>query len=639
MLIVFLIALVVRATWVTFAHVTPISDFARYDALAWQWLSSGDFGSAQLRAYTTPGYPGLLALIYAVFGRSYTAAAYVQAIITAIGCAALVALASRFFSIRTSVLAGLLYTVSPTAVAYTPVLASENLAVPLLIITLAFAASVNFSAIGGVTSALAGVFYGLLFLTRPASIFFLPGVLLLIWGGWHRRLRHGWMLGAFVAATALTMSPWIWHKHHHGLGFSPLSTNGGINLWLGNNPRATHGGYCDDAETIEPVDERTNNARYRAKAISWIRHNPRRYAGLCCVRALRLLGTPPDHWATRHFRPSATHAAATSVLYKRSTADSIGEEAVRWARGVDEHNKLWGERTRIVLAPIAVAALLFAIFRLRDLAPLLAPHLLYLFGLSLTFVQPRFRELSDPLFCILLASLLSDLVLNTHELGKWPRRSVKAGVTILAIGASIAAHSAGVTHGLYTLQPQVELEPPPATTDLSFDSIEFHEPASAYASALWGVRTEEVVVSLRDRGLRCRITVPDQRGQYGGVMFPTASADALRFRLQIVTAPTVHAVYVDGYDVDRRRIARWERRVTAALPLTGHDLELTLRPGADTRGYRWVAPEDDGEIHEVHVFVRVKPDSIAVFELRNVEVGREVGDRPSPATELRSDDD
>lgn len=84
-------------------------------------------------AYRTPGYPGLLALIYLAVGHSWKAAAMFQALLGALTSGMLVLLAATVVSVRASAAAGLLHTFSPAALAYVPILASENLAIPLVV--------------------------------------------------------------------------------------------------------------------------------------------------------------------------------------------------------------------------------------------------------------------------------------------------------------------------------------------------------------------------------------------------------------------------------------------------------------------------------------------------------------------------
>jgi len=83
-------------------------------------------------------------------------------------------------------------------------------------------------------------------LARPALLLFVG---LLIAGMAYRRHRR-WASVAMLGAFLLCLAPWAarnWAIHHQ---FVLVSTNGGLNFWIGNNPLAT-GEACD--ATGEPV--------------------------------------------------------------------------------------------------------------------------------------------------------------------------------------------------------------------------------------------------------------------------------------------------------------------------------------------------------------------------------------------------
>src|SRR2546427_342326 len=56
----------------------------------------------------SPGYPYLVAAVYAVFGRSVTAVATVQALLDAVSCGCIAVLGRRWFNWRVGLLAGAL---------------------------------------------------------------------------------------------------------------------------------------------------------------------------------------------------------------------------------------------------------------------------------------------------------------------------------------------------------------------------------------------------------------------------------------------------------------------------------------------------------------------------------------------------
>jgi hypothetical protein len=104
----------------------------------------------------------------------------------------------------------------------------------------------------GGNAAAAGMALGLRVLARPALLLFVG---LLIAGMAYRRHRR-WASVAMLGAFLVCLAPWAvrnWAIHHQ---FVLISTNGGFNFWIGNNPLATGEAY--DA-TGKPVWTRIPN--------------------------------------------------------------------------------------------------------------------------------------------------------------------------------------------------------------------------------------------------------------------------------------------------------------------------------------------------------------------------------------------
>ncbi|GAF82026.1 unnamed protein product, partial [marine sediment metagenome] len=341
---VFLLSLLVRALWAGLAYVTPISDFNGYDTLAWKWISTGDFGLEGRVAYRTPGYPGFLALIYLVVGHSWKAAGVVQALLGALTSGMLVLLAATVLSVRASMVAGLLHTFSPAALAYVPILASENLAVPLVVagllcLTVADRRTgvIRYAAVAG-----SGVIMGLLILVRPIGVFMLPGAVLL---AAYSPQKHAWRLGpalVFLGLTAAMLAPWLVRNHLAGFGAGTLSTTGGLNAWMGNNDAAVGRGYSKIAQSaldLSGLGEKERDVAYRDAALTWVRAHPGRYLALCRTRAVRLLGVEPDVWAAKYLVPTRENDAAMRARHRRETGNrSVSGSLLSRARAVQSRN-------------------------------------------------------------------------------------------------------------------------------------------------------------------------------------------------------------------------------------------------------------------------------------------------------------
>ena len=94
----------------------------------------------------------------------------------------------------------------------------------------------------------------------------------------------------------LTVSPWTVRNYSVHGKFIPVSTNGGVNLWIGNNPNAT-------GDWIDPSDYRTPAAsteyeidrEYYNEALRYISSNPGR-AIVLALKKFIILWNPYPHY-------------------------------------------------------------------------------------------------------------------------------------------------------------------------------------------------------------------------------------------------------------------------------------------------------------------------------------------------------
>jgi 4-amino-4-deoxy-L-arabinose transferase-like glycosyltransferase len=142
--------------------------------------------------------------------------------------------------------------------------------------------------------ALAGFVAGVGVLFRATGLALLPGIVLwtlLVMPGWRRRLGASMLV---CAAAVAVIAPWAVRNTIVQGEFVPVSTQGGIELNIANNPRAT-GILTNDFDMYEselsrahPRDsfasEARRSERYQADAMAFIRGNPGRFLRLCAIR-------------------------------------------------------------------------------------------------------------------------------------------------------------------------------------------------------------------------------------------------------------------------------------------------------------------------------------------------------------------
>ncbi len=148
-----------------------------------------------------------------------------------------------------------------------------------------------------------GALFGVAVLTQPSAVV-LAGAATL----WHvvnsrlRLFKASTRLLPFFIALLLILAPWTF-RNTRDLDYAGLATNGGRNLWLGNNPQATSlsgSSVAMPAEMERRIDaslfEAEKDQIYIAEARKFIRHHPWQFVTLSLKKAVHF-------WS---FAPSAT---------------------------------------------------------------------------------------------------------------------------------------------------------------------------------------------------------------------------------------------------------------------------------------------------------------------------------------------
>jgi len=141
----------------------------------------------------------------------------------------------------------------------------------------------------------AGLFWGGATLIRAGILIYAPAIvlwLLIMMPDW--KMRLGFVI-ALTVPFVLVLAPWsIRNTYIHGQ-FVPLSTQGGVQLYIANNPDSTGLMAADQAYVDRTRAQRFPNASeadgdklFQAAAVKFIRENPRRFVELCFIRFVQL---------------------------------------------------------------------------------------------------------------------------------------------------------------------------------------------------------------------------------------------------------------------------------------------------------------------------------------------------------------
>jgi len=153
-----------------------------------------------------------------------------------------------------------------------------------------------------------GIVIGLAALTKAFSLVVLPvaSVWLLLRARTGRGRRVA-LVAVVWAGAVLTLMPWTVRNCLVFGRFVPLATNGGVHLWVGNNPHATGGSYARDGRPVTDYapdhiraeikggSEPEISGVFAREAFRWMRRNPGRFL-ILRARALFYIFFNQDYW-------------------------------------------------------------------------------------------------------------------------------------------------------------------------------------------------------------------------------------------------------------------------------------------------------------------------------------------------------
>ncbi len=278
------VALLLRLAWAVCVPVDPVSDGVLYDAFA-KSIASGHgfaFADGTMTEYWPVGTSAIYALLYVIFGEQPWVLPTFQAFVGASIVYLTWRLAEQTLGARVAAGAAWLTALWPLLIEFTTVNASELLFIAVVLLALNIWVSRRIRPT--VRMILWGASIAAATYIRPTALpiaIAFPAIQWLIDRNW-RNLLRGFMVTA-VTATLL-FAPWTYRSLALFDRFVLVSANGGVNLWMGNNPEST-GGYMDlPARTFTTEVDRDHF--YGAEAVKFILMHPLKYATLSLNRVI-----------------------------------------------------------------------------------------------------------------------------------------------------------------------------------------------------------------------------------------------------------------------------------------------------------------------------------------------------------------
>ncbi len=259
---IFVCAFVLRAIYVAQVRYTPFFQTLGLDAKFYdRWAREIALGTARGEAYfMTPLYPYFLAAIYRLFGRDLLLVRMIQAGLGSLSAVLIFYIGRDVFRRSVGVLSGLVAATYGALIFYdgsillTPILVLLNVLALYLLIR---ADAVDRPA----AYALAGLALGLAAVGRAAALLFLPAALVWVWlgsrtvsagvprdrgksarGRGRRSVSGGRAAALVLTGVLIVLTPVAVRNYVVSRDFVLVTSNGGLNFYVGNSEKAT-GGY------------------------------------------------------------------------------------------------------------------------------------------------------------------------------------------------------------------------------------------------------------------------------------------------------------------------------------------------------------------------------------------------------------
>ncbi|UCH92104.1 MAG: tetratricopeptide repeat protein [Candidatus Aminicenantes bacterium] len=323
-ILVIFLALIFRLAYFIEMKEDPEFLHANVDALYhdyWAWgMVSGQWepphnlenpGIPDHPYFRPPFYPYFLSVIYRIFGHHQLAPRVIQMLLGVLGCGILFLLTRKIFGDKIALAAGVLMAVYWAFVFYEKELREVALLVfflPLLILWM-----IKLHEKPTISKFIfCGLLLGCIIITRPNFLLFIPFAVgwLIFYNKLKDKRKKYLYIGIFILCTILPVSGVTLRNITKGNDFVLISSNMGINLYVGNNPTATGNTialppeiplfrnafmYPTIVKYIESVEGRKLkhsevSGYFVRKALEHMRNNPSHTAYLVFKKAVMFVG-------------------------------------------------------------------------------------------------------------------------------------------------------------------------------------------------------------------------------------------------------------------------------------------------------------------------------------------------------------
>ena len=280
LLSIFGISLIVRLFYVILFPTVVFGDATAYDSLAIGLIEGKGYGGGT-SSYWPPGQPFFLAAIYYVFGYNPQIAYIFEAFISSLTCIVIYYIGKTVINKKIGIISGLIAALYPTFIIFSGSLHTETLFIFLLTLSILYLLKVHEDP-SAKNLLITGVAFGLATLVRPIIVGFTPFILIWMLLSSKERKKNLMKFIAIFVIMMVVVSPWTARNYSVHHEFVLVSTNGGVNFWIGNNPEATCR-TCDidwgkiNNPCVNITNEVQRDKLYYKKGFEFIKDNPSKF--------------------------------------------------------------------------------------------------------------------------------------------------------------------------------------------------------------------------------------------------------------------------------------------------------------------------------------------------------------------------
>ena len=271
-----------RLAVILFTNAPQVSDARDYDQMALGLAQTGTFqDNGAITAYRPIGYVAFLAGLYKIFGHTFLLPQLANIILDVLTLFLLWNLFSKWKNEKTALATCTILAFYLPEVYSTQYLLSEQLFVFLWMLCIYL---FELHREKRLPAFLSGLSFGLAALVRPVVLLWaiIPAVT-------EVARRHWLRVALFILALILATAPWL-YRNYLQFGVWKLSTNAGINFWMGANPQATGYYYMPPSPPFNFKNEIETEQRACKLGWEFIKNNPWDYLQLGLTKEAMIFG-------------------------------------------------------------------------------------------------------------------------------------------------------------------------------------------------------------------------------------------------------------------------------------------------------------------------------------------------------------